>query len=366
MQRGRIFLIGSEADRLIPMEETSYSSEDVLQVLLASYPDLLPGDQITPDNPRRWLLVSREFGIPDDNNEISRWSLDHLFFDQDGVPTFVECKRSSDTRSRREVVAQMLDYAANGIEYWAVDRLRQAATETARSRGRSIDQEILSLLASSDEADIDSFWQKAESNLQNGKVRLIFVADNTSKELRRLVEFLNERMRNVEVLAVEVKQFLSSDNQRAMVSRVVGLTESARTEKTLTKPKRQTTREEFLGECTPNAVIAFERMFDLAIQHGHKISWGEVGFSIRAFIPTTNRLISFAYGYPPDEFQFYFDYLPLTIDQKMDLRTLLMQRGAFREAGDKTIKMSLDTTTLAQFENVFLLILSKVEEMIKV
>jgi hypothetical protein len=42
------------------------------------------------------------------------WSLDHLVVDQDAVPTFVEVKRASDTPARREVVAQMLDYAANG------------------------------------------------------------------------------------------------------------------------------------------------------------------------------------------------------------------------------------------------------------
>jgi hypothetical protein len=72
MQRGRIFLIGKEADRLIPMDETPYASEDILQVLLASYPDLLPGDQITPESPRRWLLVSREVDIPGDTDEGGR------------------------------------------------------------------------------------------------------------------------------------------------------------------------------------------------------------------------------------------------------------------------------------------------------
>jgi hypothetical protein len=34
------------------------------------------------------------------------------------VPTLVEVKRSDDTRIRREVVGQMLDYAANGVVYW--------------------------------------------------------------------------------------------------------------------------------------------------------------------------------------------------------------------------------------------------------
>ena len=54
----------------------------------------------------------------------NRWSLDHLFLDQEGIPTFVECKRSTDTRARREVVAQMLDYAANGLQYWSMERIQ--------------------------------------------------------------------------------------------------------------------------------------------------------------------------------------------------------------------------------------------------
>ena len=97
---------------------------------------LLPGEQINPEAPRNWLLVKRELGVPDDNHSSDRWSLDHLFLDQDGIPTFVECKRSSDSRARREVVAQMLDYAANGLKYWTVDNLRQAATETAGAENK--------------------------------------------------------------------------------------------------------------------------------------------------------------------------------------------------------------------------------------
>ena len=52
----------------------------------------------------------------------SQFSLDHLFIDQDAIPTFVEAKRSIDTRIRREVVAQMLDYAANAIQYWTIEQ----------------------------------------------------------------------------------------------------------------------------------------------------------------------------------------------------------------------------------------------------
>ncbi len=113
----KIFLVDDDGDDLMQMVETSFVTEENLQILLARYPDLLPGDQIDPERPRQWLLVTRELGIPGGIAEADRWSLDHLFLDQDGIPTFVECKRSSNTQARREVVAQMLDYAANGTEY---------------------------------------------------------------------------------------------------------------------------------------------------------------------------------------------------------------------------------------------------------
>ena len=35
-----------------------------LQTLLEKNPVLLPGDQISPDDPRRWLLVAREMPVP--------------------------------------------------------------------------------------------------------------------------------------------------------------------------------------------------------------------------------------------------------------------------------------------------------------
>jgi hypothetical protein len=74
--------------------------------------------------PRRWLLVSRELAVPAEEGGGGRWAVDHLFLDQDGVPTIVEVKRCSDSRIRREVVGQMLDYAANAVVYWPVEDIR--------------------------------------------------------------------------------------------------------------------------------------------------------------------------------------------------------------------------------------------------
>lgn len=100
MMSGRIYLL-QENGSLQAMSERSYVTEERLQVLLGDYPDLLAGDQMDKENPRRWLLVSREIGVPVEEGGGDWMSLDHLFLDQDAIPTLVEVKRSSATRLRR-------------------------------------------------------------------------------------------------------------------------------------------------------------------------------------------------------------------------------------------------------------------------
>jgi hypothetical protein len=75
---GGIFLIQSGGE-LVEMKEHPYDTEDVLQELLAKYPNLLAGDQIDGTAPRRWLLISREMGVPCEEDGGDRWPLDTCF-----------------------------------------------------------------------------------------------------------------------------------------------------------------------------------------------------------------------------------------------------------------------------------------------
>src|SRR4051794_8902230 len=111
------------------MLEQPYGLEAHLQSLIERHPNLLAGDQVNTEVPRRWLLLSREAGLASEQDGPARWSVDHLLLDQDAVPTIVEVKRSSDSRIRREVVGQMLDYAANAVTYWNLDSLRERFEE---------------------------------------------------------------------------------------------------------------------------------------------------------------------------------------------------------------------------------------------
>jgi hypothetical protein len=202
------------------MTAAPYDTEDVLQTLLARFPDLLAGDQYGTDAPRRWLLIDRETALPSDEDGAGRWSVDHLFVDQDAVPTLVEVKRSSDTRIRREVVGQMLDYAANAVVYWPIESVRAAFLNRCERDGLDPDAEVAALIEPGQDAE--TYWQQLESNLQSGRIRLVFVADEIPRELRRVVEFLNEQMK-ADVIAIEVRQYVG-EGLRTLVPRVIGET----------------------------------------------------------------------------------------------------------------------------------------------
>ena len=60
---GGIYLLQPN-EELVKMEEKEYDSESLLQTLLAKYHDLLGGDQMNSEEPRRFVLIKRELGIP--------------------------------------------------------------------------------------------------------------------------------------------------------------------------------------------------------------------------------------------------------------------------------------------------------------
>jgi hypothetical protein len=227
-----IFVVKDSGD-LVEMAERPYPSEDVLQKLLADYPSLLLGDKPNSEGLHRYVLVKREVGLPTQEGGGGRWSVDHLFLDQDGTPTLVEVKRSSNTQIRREVVGQMLDYAANAVVYWPVEKIRSEFDTNCIASGIDPEEALRPLVEEG--SDPEAFWQKVKTNLDAGKVRMVFIADAIPVELQRIVEFLNEQMSSAEVLALEVKEF-SGEGMKTLVSSVIGQTAAARQAKGVRQP----------------------------------------------------------------------------------------------------------------------------------
>jgi hypothetical protein len=213
------------------MKPASFASEDDFQRLLAQFPQLLGDIQGDDGTARRWLLLEREKGIQSEDGGSDRFAVDHLFLDQDGIPTLVEVKRKSDTRLRREVIGQMLDYAANAVLHWSWERLRDQFEADCATQGRDAASALEILIGAGGNAD--NLWQKVKTNLKAGRVRLLFVADLIPPEVKGIVEFLNKQMDPAEILAVELRQY-EGEGLRTIVPAIYGHTEEAQQRKSVT------------------------------------------------------------------------------------------------------------------------------------
>ncbi|MGO8749404.1 MAG: hypothetical protein ACLQNE_25885 [Thermoguttaceae bacterium] len=241
---GHIFNIQDDGT-LVEMNEEPFATERKFQELLAKHPNLLAGDQIDSTSPRKWLLVQREMGVPAEEAGEDRWSLDHLFLDQDAVPTLVEVKRSSDPRVRREVVGQMLEYAANAVLFWQVEEMRARFAETCNDEGIDPETRLLDFLGK--DGDSKKFWEQVKTNLQTKKIRLLFVADVIPLELRRIVEFLNAIAAPTEILAIEIRHYVGQ-GMKTLVPRVIGQTAEAEGKKGKGRGTLDKTKYRFEGQ----------------------------------------------------------------------------------------------------------------------
>ena len=106
-------------------------------------------------------------------------------------------------RARREIVGQMIEYAANGPHYWSKEDLRTYAEKSAEYQGQSLEEAVRNL-KESDFESTDAFFDDFVQNLQQGKIRMIFFLEESPQELRSIVDFLSKKM---EVLLVEARQY---------------------------------------------------------------------------------------------------------------------------------------------------------------
>ena len=120
----------------------------------------------------------------------------------------------------------MMDYAAHATQTWNVSDIRRIFEKRVEVAGQDPDTVLAELLQSEEEPDADAFWQQVETNLRSARLCLLFVADGIPDELTRVVEFLNEQMPRIDVLAVEIKQFQGATGS-TLVPRVIGRTAEA-------------------------------------------------------------------------------------------------------------------------------------------
>lgn len=162
-------------------------SERWIQEHVYAHPDLIPLDRIEP-GAGSMIPIAREFALSRSGGPVY---LDCLGVTRTGRLVLVECKLWRNPQARREVVAQIIEYAAllKGLGYADLTAKLKALApgrgpnplyEHARSHGTNLDETI--------------FVDSVSRSLEFGDFHLVIVGDGIRSDLHAIGAYINETL----------------------------------------------------------------------------------------------------------------------------------------------------------------------------
>lgn len=168
----------SKWEALAPME---YSHEAELQGLLnTGSAELIPAD---PSLDEAHVVFARE--VSTDSGPI-----DLIGIGSSGSITIMECKLAKNHQIKREVVGQVLDYAAS---LWETDVLTLSEAFRARAGSDPFDAIRQQFGVDADSFDEEACRSEVARRLREGDFRLLVAVDRIDPELRRIIQYVNSR-----------------------------------------------------------------------------------------------------------------------------------------------------------------------------
>lgn len=170
-----------------------FECEKALEDALASHPQLLCDDGEGSDTgPSGIAVVCCQLKLPEDAG-----TLDLLLVNDEGLPIAVEVKLERNGESRRQVIAQGLDYLS-ALTSMTVDELDECVSGNLRI--------CLRKFAHDEEAEFERLWRSVGANLRAGRARLIVALDDIPVPLERIFRFL-ARVPQLDLQLVALQQY---------------------------------------------------------------------------------------------------------------------------------------------------------------
>lgn len=247
--------------------------EDWLQKLIDENPNILPIWEIEPVF---WpaKAVCRELPLP-------AGSLDNLFVTDNGDLVLVECKLWRNPQARREVIAQVIDYAKDlkGFSY--------AELEKAIQDARSGEKRSLFEIVDPPELPEEDFVDAVSRNLSRGRALLIVAGDGVTESAEAMTDYLQQHVGIHFTLAlVQLAVYSLANGDRLIVpsvplrttnvTRGIVVTRDGKTEvqqppdTARTRQAASLTAEEFFSEIDANKAGTSDRILEL-IERGRDI-----------------------------------------------------------------------------------------------
>lgn len=193
----------------------------------------------------------------------------------------------------------MLDYAANAIVYWPVAELRAEFENSCVASGAIPEEQIHDRLAA--DLDPEVLWQRVETNLRAGRIRMLFVADHIPPELRRIVEFLNLQMDPAEVLALELRQF-QGQGLKTIVPMLYGQTEEKKSASAPRQWDEASIYDDIEQRHGPDAlktgrtIVAWLKTKPGSISYGRGGKDGSIGLTVSVNDLKSTLMVLYTYG----------------------------------------------------------------------
>lgn len=174
-------------------------SEKWLQGLLFEHPELIPLDRIE-GRPTRLIPLCRELALPRAGGAVF---LDLLAVTDAGRLVLIECKLWRNPQARREVLAQILEYAAL-LRRWTISdltaRLKAQTGSTAANPAFAVVSRATGL---TDEA---FFTDSLARNLRSGDFQLIVAGDGIREEVTAIAEHLGDQGARLALVEFQIWQ----------------------------------------------------------------------------------------------------------------------------------------------------------------
>lgn len=168
----------SRWEALAPME---YVNEDELQRLLDSgSAELIPAD---PALEEAHVVFARELST-------RSGPIDLIGIGSSGSITIMECKLAKNHQIKREVVGQVLDYAAS---LWESDIATLSEAFRARSGSDPFEAIRRQFGEEAESFDEEGCRSEVARRLLEGDFRLLVAVDRIDPELRRIIQYVNSR-----------------------------------------------------------------------------------------------------------------------------------------------------------------------------
>ena len=197
-----------------------FQYEDILQRTIAEIPSVVPLETVT-DESVSYLTIGVEWPA-------GTGSADIVLIGSDGVLTIIETKLRRNPEARRQVIAQLLEYAAY-LSEWTIYEIHRRSEDFFRSEkcpieyaDKTFDGIIGTFLEDSGvEDDVISFKGKIEQNLRQGRMRLIVAVDEVGEQAQKIISFVNSHS-SFDIYLLQISAFEDTEDRNIFVPALHG------------------------------------------------------------------------------------------------------------------------------------------------